>query len=144
MLLQLIYLFTGLLKGLWKGKEVARKRWLPNLVLDRGLEALPLQLPNPTRAKVGSLSWEQNQIIVQNQDHIPNPDLPLKVEFQNHIHGHQVKDAQDHPQKGQDHIVNQLEKEGKTDLRVQRVQAVEVHHHHLSTLKKVCSICNWY
>jgi len=101
----------GLQKSLWKGKEVARKRWLPNLVLDRGLKALLLQLLNPTRAKVGNLSWEQNQIIVQNRDHIPNPDLLLKQELQNHIHGHQVKGVQDHPQRGQGHIVNQLEKE---------------------------------
>jgi hypothetical protein len=94
---------------------------------------------------VGSLSRERNQIIVLNQDHIPNPDLLLKEEFQNHIHGHQVKDAQGHRQKGQDHIVNQLEKEEKIDLRVQRVRAVEVHHHHhLSSLKKVCSVCNGY
>lgn len=143
-LLHLTYLFTGHRKSLWKGKEVERKRWLPNPILDRGLKALPLQLPNPTRAKVGNLSWEQNQIIVQNRDHIPNPDLLLKEEFQNHIHGHQVKGVQDHPQRGQDRLVNQLEKEEKVDLRVQRVQAVEVHHHHLSTLKKVCSIYNWY
>jgi len=143
-LLHLTYLFIGLRKNLWKGKEVAGKRWLPNLILDQDLEALPLLLPNPTRAKVGNLIWEQNQIIVQNRDHIPNPDLLLKEEFQNHIHGHQVKGAQDHPQRGRDHTVNQLEKEEKVDLRVQRVQAVEVHHHHQSTLKRVCSIYNWY
>lgn len=144
MLLHLTYLFTGLRKNLWKGKEVAGKRYLPNLILDQDLEALPLQLPNPTRAKVGNLIWEQNQIIVQNRDHIPNPDLLLKEEFQNHIHVHQVKGDQDHPQRGQDHTVNQLEKEEKVGLRVQRVQAVEVHHHHQSILKRVCSIYNWY
>jgi hypothetical protein len=85
----LVELFTGLLKSLLKGKEVARKRWLQNLILSLDLEALPLQLQNPTKAKVVNLlSQEQNQIIVLNRNHIPNRDLLLKEEVRNPIQGH--------------------------------------------------------
>jgi hypothetical protein len=84
-------LFTGLLKSLLKGKEIARKRWLPNLILGLDLEALPLQRQNPTKVKVVNLIQEQSQIIVLNHDHIPNPG-----EVQNPTQGHQLKGPQDH------------------------------------------------
>jgi hypothetical protein len=84
-------LFAGLLKSPLKGKEIARKRWLPNPVLDLDLKALHLQLQNPKKAKVVNLTQEQSQIIVLNPDHIPNPE-----EVQNPTQGHQLKGIQDH------------------------------------------------